>query len=915
MAGAKSTTATSASFSPGTFSAIVSENIPTTYDFKCRSEQSQSLPMNNEPDLAKISVPEMVRNPIDDEILALKSQLLPIDEEFVNKWHSQELESNVNCTCTVREVECDAPQTEEMATDLPTIDIEPLQSSFVSVVVPKKPLEIVIPDSSKSATNEALDPVPVKKPVVKSIFDLDYDDDEDPIHTFKLNNNVPKNNVTEPSTSERTSLHAYGIENPLSNDSNDQHSSVTDFSVDVRLAPLTEQQPEQNHSETLLMPPSQPPPFDIKPLKLYTIDEDPDCVAKKTFVTSRTSITRFHVQHLHNSCIPNVNGNWDHGTVCSANTDESYNARIEDNKNDEKLPASEEMYARVVPLCNYLTMDVIPKNLKQLYLTKRKRPKKSVSKTSKSPFTRDDVQIDRRANSPEQLSLCSTTQEESVADGIVAAGALVDDEDTRTQCDTTTKAKEHSDTFCSNSPMSTEENAFSPGDSNHENMDNISTDEQQLYYEHGNDCALIAMSESNRDINLDHIDSDIPQSHSSLQMENNSSDLDNKLSKKRKSQIIDEDTQPGVQYKISNDSAECNSVDEISDSNGNISNSSKLVLKLSRQPYPSECDTYDGYNNVYCVDMMEIDPHYSNTQTEYEDDSKNFITLNNYPVVVTSSSASESTSNDDSYNDDIDRYSPDGDIDYIDYGDDPAEDMAMFCNAIIEEGPVINQQMNEDMNDDTNEIGPNICEINPAVAYFMNTDRSSSVLSFSSSCSSYTECTSSSSNSNVHTNRHCFRRHRPDTLACTPSPPLSMGKPDVSAATLESHNENAFVSSILSDVHEEENALEKTDIEQPVVRTSEEKPQIDYRPIPSTSSSLSASRENNNLWSDEEEIDIVETLPADNNELLPSFNHLTEENENGVMTDGVKFKEWYEVVRVKSYNDELLTILPYVVID
>lgn len=49
--------------------------------------------------------------------------------------------------------------------------------------------------------------------------------------------------------------------------------------------------------------------------------------------------------------------------------------------------------------------------------------------------------------------------------------------------------------------------------------------------------------------------------------------------------------------------------------------------------------------------------------------------------------------------------------------------------------------------------------------------------------------------------------------------------------------------------------------------------------------------------------------------MLPSFNNLGVENVNGFSVNGYKFKEWYEVVHVKSYNDELLTILPYVVID
>ena len=56
-------------------------------------------------------------------------------------------------------------------------------------------------------------------------------------------------------------------------------------------------------------------------------------------------------------------------------------------------------------------------------------------------------------------------------------------------------------------------------------------------------------------------------------------------------------------------------------------------------------------------------------------------------------------------------------------------------------------------------------------------------------------------------------------------------------------------------------------------------------------------------------------LPFEDNGLLPSFNNLPQLSETGVDEESCKFKEWYEVVRVKSYNDELLTILPYVVID
>lgn len=59
------------------------------------------------------------------------------------------------------------------------------------------------------------------------------------------------------------------------------------------------------------------------------------------------------------------------------------------------------------------------------------------------------------------------------------------------------------------------------------------------------------------------------------------------------------------------------------------------------------------------------------------------------------------------------------------------------------------------------------------------------------------------------------------------------------------------------------------------------------------------------------------SLSAENNGILPSFNDLNEENVIGTKENGYKFHEWFEVVHVKSgpHNEDLLAILPYVVID
>lgn len=64
-----------------------------------------------------------------------------------------------------------------------------------------------------------------------------------------------------------------------------------------------------------------------------------------------------------------------------------------------------------------------------------------------------------------------------------------------------------------------------------------------------------------------------------------------------------------------------------------------------------------------------------------------------------------------------------------------------------------------------------------------------------------------------------------------------------------------------------------------------------------------------------QETTVDEPASSKNNYQLPSFNNLSQENETGISAEGHRFKEWYEVVHVRSYNNELLTILPYVVID
>lgn len=50
--------------------------------------------------------------------------------------------------------------------------------------------------------------------------------------------------------------------------------------------------------------------------------------------------------------------------------------------------------------------------------------------------------------------------------------------------------------------------------------------------------------------------------------------------------------------------------------------------------------------------------------------------------------------------------------------------------------------------------------------------------------------------------------------------------------------------------------------------------------------------------------------------LLSSFSELSAHHHTGLHSDsGVEFREWFELLNVPSFNDDTLTILPYVVID
>ncbi|KAH8252390.1 hypothetical protein KR038_004358 [Drosophila bunnanda] len=112
---------------------------------------------------------------------------------------------------------------------------------------------------------------------VRSIFDLDFDDDNDDLHTIMLETKPVvkmeerKKNLEVPNVSQ----------------------------LDINYT----QELEKESSETIAVN----PPI----ISTLIVQEDPNCLAKERFYVQTNQVTSFHINALHNYYIPNINGNWD----------------------------------------------------------------------------------------------------------------------------------------------------------------------------------------------------------------------------------------------------------------------------------------------------------------------------------------------------------------------------------------------------------------------------------------------------------------------------------------------------------------------------------------------------------------------------------------------------------------------------
>lgn len=263
-------------------------------------------------------------NVIDDEIRELHRRLKPIHDAFNDNYDG---EHNIECTCTWREViEIIEPVLEksdsykelsglDVNADTDLDDDDDDENDFCAV---DEPLEIFKP-----------------KTIVKSIFDLDYDLDDDPI----LNLNII--NSPAPSPSPPTSL---------------QHNVMKTKEKTLKKCvplPIKAEVPVIDN-QTEFKPP---------PIVKWECDEDPECPARLHF-NKFTAINDFHVRALHDKFIPTVNGNWN-GLTKDALAEPEPNIYELKYEHPDIRYAHHGLWKRVVPSYNHLIMEKLPKTFSQ----------------------------------------------------------------------------------------------------------------------------------------------------------------------------------------------------------------------------------------------------------------------------------------------------------------------------------------------------------------------------------------------------------------------------------------------------------------------------------------------------------------------------------------------------------------------
>lgn len=190
----------------------------------------------------------------------------------------------VPCTCIVVE---DIPKESSAQNNIGHSDIEAdsvnTATCDIETVRDKKHSEQPSLKTDNCDVEEA--PLSISQKPIKSIFDLDFDDDDDPLQSIIKNISPPESNLKQ------------DPDNDYIKSSNTVSSQTEENNKDLKA--VSDSYLDQEASNIVL-----------EPISVYTVHEDPDCVAKQRFDVQTNDVTNFHINALHNYYIPNINGNW-----------------------------------------------------------------------------------------------------------------------------------------------------------------------------------------------------------------------------------------------------------------------------------------------------------------------------------------------------------------------------------------------------------------------------------------------------------------------------------------------------------------------------------------------------------------------------------------------------------------------------
>ncbi|XP_017062781.2 mediator of RNA polymerase II transcription subunit 26 [Drosophila eugracilis] len=259
----------------------------------------------------------------------------------------------VPCTCIViEEVQTALGESDNSTVDTNTNDLKSDLNYKEKISHHKNEEQFLALERSDNGEVGDIYPKPVK-----SIFDLDYDDNEDPLCSIldevrkplaKLEDKKKKtdtNNVSFNGSTQSVPIKLINF--------------VCDPQIDCK-----GQERDISEIQNAVLP-------------IFTVQEDPDCIAKQRFYIQTNNVTRFHINALHNFYIPNINGNWD-----SVDTYPSFQPENDILHTLESYTVTNG--ADVVPKYGLLTADRIKKDLSSLKLLKPFKAKKF--KSLMTPF-------------------------------------------------------------------------------------------------------------------------------------------------------------------------------------------------------------------------------------------------------------------------------------------------------------------------------------------------------------------------------------------------------------------------------------------------------------------------------------------------------------------------------------------------